>query len=982
MISVAWAHIYNLLLHCGDLPTIWNTLVPIKVNILGQRIRIDRLPNREKLDHKGIDLPSLLCPMCNTYIEDVNHVFVRYGLASQIWDRIFCWLDMVQQGKENGVNILKSIDEGPFQMGTLGKHLLTRMKGRQNRGQGNNERGISAAGNGGAQNRVGNVNPGQARQIKCYNCNDKMLMMQAQENRVVLDEEQLLFLAGGQDNTVDEYVDEPPVQDLALNVDNVFQADECDAFYYDVDEAHTTRTMFMANLSSADPDYDATGPSYDSDILSEYVKDNSEPVVQNNVYSIPNDAYMMIINKMHEHTAKCVSMKAHTKVVDVSLIVELVTCKEQVELKCDEIKRKNLLIVNDNLIADCLSKEVFYIASNSELTVSRFTEMHDAHTVVQARCLKLKAVLSKLNAKIQKDDHNELVKCFSNLEVVQIVLWYLDSCYSKHMMGNRSRLKNFVKRFIETVRFENDHFGAIMGYEDYVIGDSVISRVYYVEGLGYNLFSVGQFCDSDLEVAFKKHSCYVRDTNDVELIKGSRGSNLCAISVEDMMKSSPICLLSKASKNKSWLWHHLLNHLNFGTINYLTRKDLVRGLPRLKFEKDHLCSACQLGKSKKHSHKPKAENTIMEASMFLWAEAVATACYTQNRFLIYTRHNKTPYELVHDKKPDLTFLRDSGALCYPTNNNEDLGKLQPITDIGIFVGYAPSKKGPTPTFLMPEHISLGLVPNLVPAAPYVPPTNKEMEILFQPMFDEYLEPPRVERPISPATAVQIYKVKLDKYGNVLKNKARLVAKGYRQEEADCLDMPDSGLIKLLDSCVLSGLIKSLHSGLIIPPYSGLIIPPHSGLIKSLHVAFKSLHSGLIIPPHCYLVSNNMANENVIAPAPTRSDDQILPFATWISVDILQNTNFFRVFAAFALVPTIYLQQFWNNLMFEAKTGAYRFQLDKDWFRLDANLLRESLEITPVDQAHQFVSPPSGDAIMDFVNQLGYPGEITLCQEWR
>ncbi|GJT57907.1 hypothetical protein Tco_0992961 [Tanacetum coccineum] len=116
------------------------------------------------------------------------------------------------------------------------------------------------------------------------------------------------------------------------------------------------------------------------------------------------------------------------------------------------------------------------------------------------------------------------------------------------MTGDLSRLRNFVKKFIGTVRFGNDHFGAIMGYGDYVIGDNVISRVYYVEGLGHNLFSVEQFCDSDLVVAFRKHLCYVRDTNGVELIKGSHGSNLYTISVEDMMKSSLICLLSKASK--------------------------------------------------------------------------------------------------------------------------------------------------------------------------------------------------------------------------------------------------------------------------------------------------------------------------------------------------------------------------------------------------------------------------------------------------
>ncbi|GJZ98753.1 retrovirus-related pol polyprotein from transposon TNT 1-94, partial [Tanacetum coccineum] len=186
------------------------------------------------------------------------------------------------------------------------------------------------------------------------------------------------------------------------------------------------------------------------------------------------------------------------------------------------------------------------------------------------------------------------------------------TCCSKHMTGDRSRLRNFMKKFIGTVRFRNDHFGAIMGYGDFVIGDSLISRVYYVEGLGYNLFSVGQFCDSDLEVAFRKHTCFVRDLDGVDLIKGTCGSNLYTISVEDMMRSSPICLLSKASKNKSWLWHRRLNHLNFGTINDLARKDLVRGLPRLKFKKDHLCSACQLGKSKKYAHKPKTVNTIME----------------------------------------------------------------------------------------------------------------------------------------------------------------------------------------------------------------------------------------------------------------------------------------------------------------------------------------------------------------------------------
>ncbi|GJU03000.1 hypothetical protein Tco_1113338 [Tanacetum coccineum] len=611
-----------------------------------------------------------------------------------------------------------------------GRVVVQNVQGRQNRGQGTMH-GV---------------------QVKCYNCNDighiernythpkrpqnseyfkdKMLLMQAQENGVALDEEQLLFIT----------------------------ADDCDAFDSDVDEAPTAQTMFMANLSSADPVYDEAGPSYDSDILSEvhdhdhyqdavcehheehemhddvqpnyvvdshanytsdsnmipydqYVKDNAVPVVQSNVSSVPNDAYMMIFNDMHEPHAQSVSDTTRNTVVDNSLTAELATYKEQVELyerrarfeltereqkideqlrivitdrnikeenlkkelhsvkmqlastinhnksmveevtslkkdfkqkenkyleefldmkalkekvedklykqdqslqtvhmlckpkpyyneqnkvaigyknplclthakqvqpalyngyeiiknnhvlalvhntedtleiaeitrrnmndkmkdpecvthkvkiappdyskenylatftpqkqltpeqifwsqdlikmkeealkkitptgltegergfeqtkecyltevipffktlkehfegiqkaltkeikemkdifeeleaevdqnvvnrKHDEIERKNLLIANDNLIVDCLSKEVFYIATNSELTVSRVTEMHEAHTIVQTRCLELEAELSKLRDKVQKDDHTELVKRFSNLEV-------------------------------------------------------------------------------------------------------------------------------------------------------------------------------------------------------------------------------------------------------------------------------------------------------------------------------------------------------------------------------------------------------------------------------------------------------------------------------------------------------------------------------------------------------------------------------------
>ncbi|GKA22304.1 retrovirus-related pol polyprotein from transposon TNT 1-94 [Tanacetum coccineum] len=197
-------------------------------------------------------------------------------------------------------------------------------------------------------------------------------------------------------------------------------------------------------------------------------------------------------------------------------------------------------------------------------------------------------------------------------KVVQIVLWYLDSGCLRHMIGNRSQLINFISKFLGTVRFENDQIEKIMGYGDYQLGNVTISRVYYVEGLGHNLFSVGQFYDANLEVAFRKNTCFIRNLEGVDLLSRSRDTNLYTISLDDMLKTSPICLLSKASKTKSWLWHRWLSHLNFGTLNKLAKDGLVRGIPKLKFKKDHMCSACALGKRNKSSHQHKAEDTNQE----------------------------------------------------------------------------------------------------------------------------------------------------------------------------------------------------------------------------------------------------------------------------------------------------------------------------------------------------------------------------------
>ncbi|GJZ01097.1 hypothetical protein Tco_0519058 [Tanacetum coccineum] len=122
-----------------------------------------------------------------------------------------------------------------------------------------------------------------------------------------------------------------------------------------------------------------------------------------------------------------------------------------------------------------------------------------------------------------------------------------------HMTGNLTLLCNFVEKYLGTVRFGNDQFAPILGYGDLVQGNIMINRVYYVKGLNHNLFSVGQFCDADLEVAFRKSTCFVRDLQGNDLLTGNCGSDLYTISLQETNSSTPICLMAKASPTQAWL---------------------------------------------------------------------------------------------------------------------------------------------------------------------------------------------------------------------------------------------------------------------------------------------------------------------------------------------------------------------------------------------------------------------------------------------
>ncbi|GKC32975.1 retrovirus-related pol polyprotein from transposon TNT 1-94 [Tanacetum coccineum] len=199
---------------------------------------------------------------------------------------------------------------------------------------------------------------------------------------------------------------------------------------------------------------------------------------------------------------------------------------------------------------------------------------NDNDSVFRPKYDQTKLKFTKINFVKSGENVNSVHK--ENTHDVQIVLRYLDSRCSKHMTGNRSQLTNFINKFFDTVKFGNDQIAKIMGYSDY--------HMRMLPFLGFTM---------------------LRDS-------GIIYSPLVNSSIGDMMKSSPICLLSKASKTKSWLYHRRLSHLNIGTINQLAKQGLVRGLPKLIFEKDHLCSTCSLGKSKKHSHKLKFDDTKQE----------------------------------------------------------------------------------------------------------------------------------------------------------------------------------------------------------------------------------------------------------------------------------------------------------------------------------------------------------------------------------
>nr|GEV50820.1 hypothetical protein [Tanacetum cinerariifolium] len=361
-----------------------------------------------------------------------------------------------------------------------------------------------------------------------------------------------------------------------------------------------------------------------------------------------------------------------------------------------------------------------------------------------------------------------------NLNLVEIILFIVDSGCSKHMTGNLKLLTNFVEKFMGTVKFRNDQIAPIIGYGDLIQGAVIIKRVYYVEGLNHNLFFVGQFYDEDLEVAFRKSTCHIRDLKGNDLLTVSHGTDLYSITLQDTSSPNPICLMAKATSSQAWLWHRRLSHLNFDTINLLSKNDIVIGLPKLKFVKDHLFSSLRIVRTDKGTeflnktlHAYFASEGINHQKSIAQTPEQNGVVERRNRILVEAART-----MLSAAKVPLFFWAEAITTTY----GENLDKMKEKGDACIFVGYSTQSRAykvfnkRTRVIVETIHVNFDELPHVasdhvssdpvsqcqrtaldhdslspgpqrqenVPHAPGTFTTSNELDLLFSLMFDELL----------------------------------------------------------------------------------------------------------------------------------------------------------------------------------------------------------------------------------------------------
>nr|GEX34140.1 hypothetical protein [Tanacetum cinerariifolium] len=359
------------------------------------------------------------------------------------------------------------------------------------------------------------------------------------------------------------------------------------------------------------------------------------------------------------------------------------------------------------------------------------------------------------------------------------------------MTGDCSQLINFVQKFLGTVKFKNDHVAKIMGYGDYQIGNVTISRVYYVEGLGHNLFSglvrglpklkfeKDHLCSACAmgKSTKKSHKPKSKDTNQEKLYL--LHMDLCGpMRVESVNEKKYILVIVDDYSRFTWVKflrskdEALDFIIKFPRMIQVRLKvpvrriqtdngtEFVNQMYRDYYEEVGISHETLVARSPQQNGVVERRNrTLIEAActmliyaqapLFLWAKAVATACFTQNRSIIRLRHGKTQYELLHNKRPDLSFFHVFGTLCYPSNDSENLGKrtrrivetIHVDFDEQTAMAFEQSSSGPALNEMTPATISSGLVQKSSSSTPYVPPSRNDWDLLFQPMFDKLLNPP-------------------------------------------------------------------------------------------------------------------------------------------------------------------------------------------------------------------------------------------------
>ncbi|GJR82646.1 copia-type pol polyprotein [Tanacetum coccineum] len=329
---------------------------------------------------------------------------------------------------------------------------------------------------------------------------------------------------------------------------------------------------------------------------------------------------------------------------------------------------------------------------------------------------KMKWVPQVRNENVQKRVSFAIDNASRITNIVQLILFIVDSGCTKHMTGNLTLLCNFVKKNMGTVHFGNDQFDLILGYGDLVQGNITINMVYYVEGLNHNLFSVGQFCYADLEVVFRKSTCFVRDLQGNDLLTGNRGSDLYTISLQETTSLTPICLMAKASQTQAWLWHQRLSHINFDYINLLSKKDVVIGLPKLKYVKDQLCSSCEVSKAKRSSFitktvpSSKGQLNLLHMDLcglmrvasingkkyILFLNKTLNAFFKEEGINHQTSTARTPEQNGIVERQNRTLVEVAWTMLSASKlplDGENLDKMKEKGDSCILVGYSAQSKG-------------------------------------------------------------------------------------------------------------------------------------------------------------------------------------------------------------------------------------------------------------------------------------------------